>query len=86
MELIEEIKKSVEINEMVINSPNDYHINDVHEARRIYNNAMTTIKKLESKLEKERQMVIDAFDIGFKDVGLNYIKGEQYYNETFETK
>lgn len=36
--------------------------------------------------EMEKQQIIDAFNVGFKDRGLSFLQGEQYYNETFKNK
>ncbi len=34
--------------------------------------------------EMEKQQIVDAFNVGFKDTGLSFLQGEQYYKETFE--
>ena len=36
--------------------------------------------------EMEKQQIIDAFNVGFKDRGLSFLQGEQYYNKTFKNK
>jgi hypothetical protein len=37
----------------------------------------------EQAKEMEKQQIEDAFNIGFKDIGLSYLTGELYYNETY---
>ena len=37
----------------------------------------------EQAKEMEKQQIIDAFNVGFKDSGLSFLQGEQYYNKTF---
>jgi hypothetical protein len=33
--------------------------------------------------EMEKEQIKDAFDTGFKDIGLAYLTGKTYYNETY---
>jgi predicted secreted protein len=40
----------------------------------------------EQAKEMEKQQIIDAFNVGFKDRGLSFLQGEQYYNKTFKNK
>lgn len=39
---------------------------------------------LEQAKEIEKQQIVDSFNDGFKDSGLNFLSVEQYYNETFK--
>ena len=42
-------------------------------------------KMIEDKyIEKEKQMIIDAYDIGFNSYYTTERTAEQYYNETFK--
>jgi hypothetical protein len=41
------------------------------------------IEILDQAKEMQKEQIIDAFNIGFKDSGLLYVIGEIYYNETY---
>lgn len=84
MELIEEIKESLENEKEVISKPDEYHPLDVKQARLIFNNSMLIIKKINELLEKERQMVIDAYNSGQQIPPFEF--AEQYYDKTFKTE
>lgn len=84
MELIEEINYSIYNEKEVIDNASEYHPLDVKQATLIYNTSMNIVKKIENKLEKERQMIIDAYN--YATLFHTEIDAEQYYNETFKTK
>lgn len=48
----------------------------------------TTLLKIKCQQLKdlEKQQIVDSFNDGFKDSGLNFLNGEQYYNETFKSE
>ena len=53
---------------------------------RIIQNPLT-LKEMNEFLEKEKQMIIDAYGTGYSralDRPLNYITAEQYYNEKYK--
>jgi len=41
------------------------------------------VKLHEQAKEMEKEQIKNAFNIGFKDIGLSFLNGEQYYNETY---
>lgn len=84
MEAIQEIKESVQMDKEVIDNADKYHTYDVVQARLIYNTSMNIVKKLEDKLEKERQMFIDAYNSGQQIPPFEF--AEQYYDKTFKTE
>lgn len=42
-----------------------------------------TLANQQYYLDKEKQMVIDAFNDGWENIGNAVADGEQYYNETY---
>jgi hypothetical protein len=42
-----------------------------------------TEEEIKSFKEMEKEQIIDAFNIGFKDSGLSYVIGEIYYKQTY---
>jgi hypothetical protein len=46
--------------------------------------SIETIKEwCQQAKEMEKEQIIDAFNIGFKDSGLSYVIGEIYYRQTY---
>ena len=84
-ELIDEIKESY-LNELeVLENADKYHEGDVRQARLLAHYGANIVSMAESKLEKEKEQMIEAVSFGNRQDCYDATEtlGEQYYNETY---